>query len=129
MPLRSEDLPVLFLMQRFLEQHHHDLSSDFGTANGMSEVLGKDARKMVERKNGELEINPSHSRGSTCLHFTHYMPFLPCTRPPIDRVGYILEACICCRLVVKVLLDTNVRDVRGPHYSPASSSRRAIRLG
>ena len=47
MPLRCEELSVLFLMRLSLfQQHHKDLSSEFGTVNVVTVVLGKDGRWM-----------------------------------------------------------------------------------
>ena len=47
MPLRSEELSMLFLMRLSLfEQHHKDLSSVFGTVHVVTVVLGKGGRWM-----------------------------------------------------------------------------------
>lgn len=73
MPLRSEKLSVLFLMGLSLfEQHHNDLSSEFGTVNGMTVFLGKDGRwmemgivdtvTMGELKQGKRKIKPNDVR-------------------------------------------------------------------
>ena len=45
--LRCEEISVLFLMRlsRF-QQHHKDLSSEFGTVNVVTGVLGKGGRWM-----------------------------------------------------------------------------------
>ncbi len=47
MPLRCEEISVLFLMRlsRF-QQHHKDLSSVFGTVHVVTGVVGKGARWM-----------------------------------------------------------------------------------
>ena len=42
MPLRCEEISVLFLMRLSrLEQHHNDLSSVFGIVHGVTVVVGK----------------------------------------------------------------------------------------
>jgi hypothetical protein len=47
MPLRCEEISVLFLMRLSrLEQHHKNLSSVCGTVHGVTVVLGKDGQWM-----------------------------------------------------------------------------------
>ncbi len=73
MPLRSEELSMLFLMRLSLfEQHHKDLNSEFGTVNVVTVVLGKDGRWMEigivdaltlgELQQGKLKIKPNNLR-------------------------------------------------------------------
>ncbi len=73
MPLRSEELSVLLLMRLSLfEQHHKDLSSEFGTVNVGTVELGKDRRWMEigivdalalgELQPGKLKTKPNDVR-------------------------------------------------------------------